>query len=74
MSYVYATEFAKTYLMDTNTEIHFLPADKSHTHALTRDTKHLRLDGTGPLFQAAFLQRCKTTRVNFMACVAPKGH
>ena len=31
--------------MDTNTEIHFLPVDKSHTRALFRDTKHLRLDG-----------------------------
>ena len=35
----------KTDLMDTNTEIHFLPEDESHTHALFKDTKHLRLDG-----------------------------
>ena len=31
--------------MVTITEIHFLPVDESHTHALSRDTKHLRLDG-----------------------------
>ena len=28
-----------------HTEIHFLPVDESHTHALSRDTKHLSLDG-----------------------------
>ena len=31
--------------MGTNTEIHFLSIDESHTHALSKDTKHLRLDG-----------------------------
>ena len=31
--------------MDTNAEIHFLPVDDSQTHALSKDTKHLRLDG-----------------------------
>ena len=41
---IYVTEFAKTDLMGTNTEIHFLPVDESHTHALSRNTKHLRLD------------------------------
>ena len=30
--------------MVTNTEIDFLLVDESHTHALSRDTKHLRLD------------------------------
>ena len=30
-------------LMVTNTEIHF-PVDKSHTHALSSDNKHLQLD------------------------------
>ena len=46
------TEFAKTDLMGTNTEIHFLPVDESHTHAPSRDTKHLRLDG-----QVCFVRR-----------------
>ena len=32
--YIYVTEFVKTDLMGTNTEIHFLPVDESHTHAL----------------------------------------
>ena len=39
------TVFWKTDLIDKNTEIHFLPVHKSHTHALSRDTKQLRLDG-----------------------------
>ena len=39
------TVFWKTDRMDTNTEIHFLPVDESHNHALFKDTKHLRLDG-----------------------------
>jgi len=30
----YVTEFAKTDLMGTNTEIQFLPVDESHAHAL----------------------------------------
>ena len=38
------TEFAKTDFMGSNTEIHFLPVDESHTHVLSRDTKHSRLD------------------------------
>ena len=42
---LYVTVFWKTDLIDTNTEINFLPVDESHTHALFRDTKHLRLDG-----------------------------
>ena len=37
--------FLKTDLVVTNTEIHFLPVDACHTHALSRDTMHLRLDG-----------------------------
>ena len=52
--YVYVTEFAKTDLMGTNTEIHFLPVDESHTHALSRDTKHLRLDGQVCFFRRLF--------------------
>ena len=39
------TVFWKTDHVVTNTEIHFLPVDKSHTHALSRDIKHLSLDG-----------------------------
>ena len=39
------TGFAKTNFMGTNIEIHFLSVDESHTHALSKDTKHLRLDG-----------------------------
>ena len=43
----YVTVFWKTdHVVDvTNTEIHFLPVDESHTLALSRDTKHLSLDG-----------------------------
>ena len=41
----YVTVFWKTDRMITNTEIHFLPEDECHTHALSRDTMHLRLDG-----------------------------
>ena len=37
----YVTKFAETDLMSTNT----LPVDVSHTHALSRDTKHLIIDG-----------------------------
>ena len=31
--------------MVTNIKIHFLPLDECHIHALSRDTKHLSLDG-----------------------------
>ena len=51
---VNVTEFAKTNLMGTNTEIHFLPVDKSHTHVLSKDTKHLRLDGQVCFFRRLF--------------------
>ena len=58
------TVFWKTDLMVTNIETILLPVDESHTHALSRDTKHLRLDGHAVLpFQTAFFQCCKTTRV-----------
>ena len=50
------TEFAKTNLKDTNTEIHFLPVDESHTNALSREiTRWPDL-----LFQAAFSVAVKT--------------
>ena len=52
-------EFAKTDLMGTNTEIHFLPVDESHTHALSRDTKHLRLDGQVCFFRWLFSDAVK---------------
>ena len=55
----YVTEFAKTNLMGTNTEIHFLPVDESHTHALPRDTKHLRLDGQVCFFRRLFFDAVK---------------
>ena len=46
MKFKYVTVFWKTDLEDTNIKIHFLPVDKSHIpHALSRETKHLRLDG-----------------------------
>ena len=45
--------------MDTNTEIHFLPVDESHTHALFRDTKHLRLDGWVCFYRQIFSDAVK---------------
>ena len=37
--------------------------------------RHHALENRWPglLLQTAFLQRCKTTKVHFMACVAPEG-
>ena len=61
------TVFWKTDRMVTNTEIHFMPVDECHTHALENSWP-------GLLLQAAFLRRCKTARVHFVACVAPEGH
>ena len=58
----YVTEFAKTDLMGTNIEIHFLPVDKSHTHALSRDTKHSRLDGQVCFFRRLFSNAVKPRR------------
>ena len=44
-------------------------------HSCTIQRHHaLETRWLGLLFQAAFLRRCKTTRVHFMACVAPEGH
>ena len=57
------TVFWKTNRIDTDTEIHFLPVDESHTHALFRDTKHLRLDG-----QVCFYRRL------FSDTVKPRGY
>ena len=62
---LYVTEFAKTDLMGTNTEIHFLPVDESHTHALSRNTKHLRLDG-----QVSFFRRLYSNAVKPRGCIS----
>ena len=59
------TEFAKTDLMGTNTEIHFLPVDESHTHALSRDTNNLRLDG-----QVCFFRRLFSDAVKPRGCIS----
>ena len=45
LSPIFVTVFWKTDLMVTNNEIHFFPVDECHTHALSRDIMHLRLDG-----------------------------
>ena len=42
---IFVTVFWKTDHVVTNTEIHFLPVDESHIRALSRDTKHLSIDG-----------------------------
>ena len=60
--YVYnynVTVFWETDLMVTNTEIHFLPVDESHIHALSRDTKHLRIDGQVCFYRQLFLDTVK---------------
>ena len=59
------TEFAKTDLMGTNTEIHFLPVDENHTHALSRDTNNLRLDG-----QVCFFRRLFSDAVKPRGCIS----
>ena len=56
---LYVTVFWKTDHMDTNTEIHFLPVDKSHTHAVFRNTKHLRLDGRVCFYRRFFYDAVK---------------
>ena len=45
--------------MGTNTKIHILAVDESHTNALSKDTKHLRLDGQVCFSQAAFFDSVK---------------
>ena len=51
--------------MVTNTEIHFLPVGECHTHALSRDTKHLRLDG-----QVCFYRRLFCDTVKSQGCIS----
>ena len=53
------TGFAKTNLMGTNIEIHFLLVDESHTHALSRDTKHLKIDDQVCFFRQLFSNAVK---------------
>ena len=53
---IYVTVFWKTDLMVTNTEIHFLPIDESHTHALSRET---RLDGQVYFYRRLFSNALK---------------
>ena len=45
--------------MVTNTEIHFLPVDECHTHALSRDTMHLRLHGQVCFYRQPFCDAVK---------------
>ena len=59
------TEFAKTDLMGTNTETHFLPVDKSRTHALFRDTKQLRLRD-----QVCFFRRLFSDAIKPRGCIS----
>ena len=50
--------------MVTNTEIHFLPADENHTHALSKDTKHSRLDGRVCFYRRLFSDAVKPRGCN----------
>ena len=56
------TVFWKTDHLDTRTEIHLLPVRDRHTHALSRNTKHLTID----------CQVCFYTRI-FTDAVKPRG-
>ena len=62
---IYVTVFWKTDHVVTNTEIHFLPVDESHTHALSRDTKHLSLDG-----QVCFYRRLFSDDAKRRGCIS----
>ena len=53
------TVFWKTDRMVTNTEIHFLPVGECHTHALSRNTMHLRLDGQVCFYRWLFCNAVK---------------
>ena len=63
--YIYVTVFWKTDHVVTNTEIHFLPVDESYTHALSRDIKHLSLDG-----QVCFCRRLFSNDVKPQGCIS----
>ena len=45
--------------MVTKTELHFLLADECHTHALSRDTMYLRLDGQVYFYRRFFCDAVK---------------
>ena len=53
------TVFWKTDRMVTNTEIHFMPVDECHTHALPRDTMHLRIVGQVCFYRRLFCDAVK---------------
>ena len=53
------TGFVKTDLMGTNTEIHLLSVDEGHTHAPSKDAKHLRLDGQVYFYRRLFSDTVK---------------
>ena len=59
------TVFWKTDRMVTNTEIHFMPVDECHTHALPRDTMHLRIVG-----QVCFYRRLFCDAVKPQGCIS----
>ena len=58
------TVFWKTDHVVTNIEIHFLPLDENHTHTLSRDTKHLSLDG-----QVCFCRRLFSDAAKPQGCI-----
>ena len=62
---IYVTVFWKTDRMVTNTEIHFMPVDECHTHALPRDTMHLRIVG-----QVCFYRRLFCDAVKPQGCIS----
>ena len=59
------TVFWKTDRMVTNTEIHFMPVDECHTHALPRDTLHSRMVG-----QVCFYRRLFCDAVKPQGCIS----
>ena len=61
----FVTVFWKTDRMVTNTEIHFMPVDECHTHALPRDTMHLRIVG-----QVCFYRRLFCDAVKPQGCIS----
>ena len=56
---IYVTVFWKTDRMVTNTEIHFMPVDECHTHALPRDTMHLGIVGRVCFYRRLFCDAVK---------------
>ena len=62
---VNVTVFWKTDRMVTNTEIHFMPVDECHTHALPRNTMHLRIVG-----QVCFYRRLFCDAVKPQGCIS----